>query len=394
MPQQRLNPLQIAVFSLGLYAVQTFWGFTLSTLPLYLIKITGSKTLTGLIISCTGILGLFMPAFIGTVSDRIVTPIGRRRPFIIAGWITVVVFLFMLSGIESVYTAIPLIMVMYAGFFTAIGPYFALLPDITPLRQRGAVSGAMFCSGGIGILVYLFFAAKKWDTNPDLSFVWAALSVMLAIGLLTIFVREPDGRDRPSAGTGLLKELFRHSNIVLFFAGMLLWWTGLWMVSSFLVIGLKGLYGVTTERAVFAFFVFILSYIVSSLPAGLLGARIGEKRLTAAGLFILGCGILCTRYIPSFTGALAVLCVAGVGYAITLGVAYSFFMKLIPAGRTAGFVGLYMACQNGALLTGPVIGGMLIDSFGYGSLYTGSGIFIFAGLGILLLVREPGPSRV
>ncbi|HBJ74738.1 MAG TPA: hypothetical protein DDY86_04290, partial [Syntrophaceae bacterium] len=46
-------------FAMGLFAVQTFWGFTWATLPLYLKELTGSNLATGMIISTTGITGLF-----------------------------------------------------------------------------------------------------------------------------------------------------------------------------------------------------------------------------------------------------------------------------------------------------------------------------------------------
>ena len=39
--------LKLAGFAMGLFAVQTFWGFTWATLPLYLKELTGSNAGTG-----------------------------------------------------------------------------------------------------------------------------------------------------------------------------------------------------------------------------------------------------------------------------------------------------------------------------------------------------------
>ena len=77
--------LKLVGFAMGLFAVQTFWGFTWATLPLYLKELTSSNVVTGIILSTTGITGLFFPVLAGWFSDRINTKLGRRRPLIIAG---------------------------------------------------------------------------------------------------------------------------------------------------------------------------------------------------------------------------------------------------------------------------------------------------------------------
>ena len=72
-----------------------------------------------------------------------------------------------------------------------------------------------------------------------------------------------------------------------------------------------------------------------------------------------------------------------------MSVAYPFFLGLIPKYKTAGFVGIYMACQNGTLLIGPAIGGIVIDCFGYVALFVCSALFVFAGLCVFLTVQSP-----
>ena len=139
--------LKLAGFAMGLFAVQTFWGFTWATLPLYLKELTGSNAGTGVILSTTGITGLFFPVLAGALSDRIRTPLGRRRPLIVAGWLLAWSMVLLLTQIHSLAAAIPVIFLAYAGFFFAIGPYFALLPDIIPAAQRSFASGFMLLIG-------------------------------------------------------------------------------------------------------------------------------------------------------------------------------------------------------------------------------------------------------
>jgi len=78
-----------------------------------------------------------------------------------------------------------------------------------------------------------------------------------------------------------------------------------------------------------------------------------------------------------------------IGREMEMSVAYPFFLGLIPKYKTAGFVGIYMACQNGTLLIGPAIGGIVIDCFGYVALFVCSALFVFAGLCVFLTVQSP-----
>lgn len=375
-------------FAMGLFAVQTFWGFTWATLPLYLKELTGSNLATGMIISTTGITGLFFPVLSGWVSDRINTPLGRRRPLIIAGWILAWVMVMLLMQINSLPLALPVIILAYAGFFLAIGPYFALLPDTVPVSQRSLASGIMFLVGGTGILSYLMFAARLWETSHIRPFVWVLIIIPVAVAILCFSVREARTPGRINHQS-LLAGLTGRTNLMKFFAGMILQWIGLWMVSAFFVITCIALFGLTVRQAVQAFFVMNASFVLSALPAGLLATKLGLKRTTIFGIAMM---VVCFCFIPFikvYSTLLIFMVIAGIGYGTVLSVAYPFFLSMLPEGNTAGFVGLYHACQNGTLLVGPAIAGLLIDHFGYVTLFYGATVVMLAGMMLYITVQNP-----
>ncbi len=375
-------------FALGLFAVQTFWGFTWATLPLYLKELTGSNLVTGIIISTTGITGLFFPVLAGWVSDRINTKLGRRRPLIIAGWSLACIMVLLLMRIDSLAVALPVIVLAYAGFFFAIGPYFALLPDMVPVAQRSFASGIMFLVGGTGILSYLMFAARLWDTSHTRPFLWVLVAIPVSVAIMCFSVREVRAQG-PINHESLWKGLAGGKNLLRFFIGMTLQWIGLWMVSAFFVITCMGLFGLTVESAVKAFFVMNASFVFFALPAGLVASKLGLKRTTIFGMAILiGCFCI-IPFIKSYSTLLVFMVIAGAGYGTILAVSYPFFLSLVPEGNTAGFVGLYMACQNGTLLIGPAMAGFMIDRFGYITLFFGAATVILAGMIIYLTVRNP-----
>ena len=380
--------LKLVGFAMGLFAVQTFWGFTWATLPLYLKELTSSNVVTGIILSTTGITGLFFPVLAGWVSDRISTKLGRRRPLIIAGWCLACIMVLLLMRIDSLLLALPVIVLAYAGFFFAIGPYFALLPDTVPVSQRSFASGVMFLVGGTGMLSYLIFAARLWDTSHTRPFLWAVIAIFVSVAILCFSVREARAHG-PIKHQSLLKGLAGQKNLWRFLIGFTLQWVGLWMVSAFFVISCMALFGLSVERAVQAFFVLNASFVLFALPAGLLATKLGLKRITIFGVALLIACFCSIPFINAYSTLLIFMVIAGAGYGTVLAVSYPFFLSLVPQGNTAGFVGLYMACQNGTLLIGPVIAGFMIDRFGYTTLFFGAAAVMLAGAVMYMTVRNP-----
>jgi len=392
MNDRRLSPLQLVGFAMGLFAVQSFWGFTWATLPLYLKGFAESNTVTGIMLSTAGVTGLVMPILSGAVSDRINTQWGRRRPLIAAGWLLTCSMLLIMPLLGSLPAALPAMIIAYAGFFMAIGPYFSLLPDMVPASQRGAASGVMFLVGGTGMLSYLFFAARLWDQSHLRPFLWTVGAIILSSAVMCISVKERPGPGIPVKRSGLINEALRNRETARFFAGMILWWVGLWMVSAFFVIACRDLFSVSTERAVQAFIIFNAAFVLFALPSGLMATRLGFKRVLIAALVTLAGGLLCIPLLRDFTASIPFLVITGAAYGAVIAVSYPFFLRLIPAEKTAGFVGIYMACQNGTLLLGPAVGGIILDRFGYTALFFSAAAFIIAGMTLLLTVRS-GESR-
>mgnify|MGYP001132857861 CR=1 FL=1 len=240
----------MAGFAMGLFAVQTFWGFTMATLPLYLRDLAGSNTLTGILLSTTGIAGIVFPVASGAVSDRISTRWGRRKPVIAAGWTLACCALLAMTAVRSLPAVLGLLVLAYAGFFIALGPYFALLADTFPPEERSAATGVMFLVGGTGILSYLLFAARFYESSPLWPFFWTVGGIVLANSVLFFVIRERAAAVALPRPGGLFGDVLNERTVIRFYAGMLFWWTGLWMVSTFFIIAYREVFGVSIARAV------------------------------------------------------------------------------------------------------------------------------------------------
>jgi MFS family permease len=129
------------------------------------------------------------------------------------------------------------------------------------------------------------------------------------------------------------------------------------------------------------------------LPMGMLGDHFGRKRILTgmiAAWAVLGVLLGLARNLPE---ALAAIALSGVPFAAVMAVGYAFFLDLIPAERTAEFVGIGVLTAAGALFLGPLVGGQLIDTLGYRSLFPVAAAFQVVGVVLLQRVEPAAASR-
>jgi MFS family permease len=72
-----------------------------------------------------------------------------------------------------------------------------------------------------------------------------------------------------------------------------------------------------------------------------------------------------------------------------MAVGYAFLFDLIPKERTAEFVGIGLVSMASGQICGPLIGGRVIDAFGYRWIFPCAAAFLLLGLVLLQLVRAP-----
>lgn len=383
MPADRVLPIRLVFFSMGLFAVQTFWGFLSAALPLFLIEMTPSETVVGLILSASGIFGIAMPIVAGTMSDRVGWRLGSRKPFIAAGWAVVVIVLMVLPRTTTLAAAIPLVLLLFAGFFFTMGPYFAFLADITTPERRGAAAGIMFLVGGSGVILFLLFGAPLWDVDHRLVFIWTAVVVVISVTILFIGVPEPPKAHRAPHAAGLIRMITEDRRVMTFYAAMFCWWSGIWMINFFFVIAAKSMFAATNRQAFFALLLTTITYAVLALPVGMLGDRIGHRRVLTGGLLLLGVVLSVAPLVSQIDDAYILMVGTGGGYAVVLSVAYAFFVRLIPPDRTARLFGVYMACQNGSLLLAMILGGAAVEHLGPPFLFLGAAALVFSSVVIV-----------
>src|SRR5919199_1302711 len=135
------------------------------------------------------------------------------------------------------------------------------------------------------------------------------------------------------------------------------------------------------------------------LTAGSLADRLGRRRLFAGGLGIFTAASLLCALAPDPTFLNVARAVQGVGGAVMFAVSLSLIAQEFAAGRERGMaMGLYGATIGVAVAIGPLVGGALVDSLGWESIFLLNVPVGVAAMAITYLKvresRDPNATRV
>jgi maltose/moltooligosaccharide transporter len=386
-----VTPARMFLLGVGWFGVQVFWAFHSASMPLFLADHTASKLRISLVLSLAGVSGVLVPPIVGYLSDRTGTRFGRRAPYVAAGMLGVLVCILALPHAAGLGSAALLSGLMYFALRTAETPFLSLLPDITPRAQRATASGVMNFLGSVGLILCFVAGSLLWERNPSALFLLVATVSFTSTLACVALIREPAAPPGPptnplGAGT-YLQGLARERNAVRFLVAQFFWWLGFWMISSFLVLFAAEELGVAEARSFLLPLVFSVVATAAMLPMGMLGDHFGRKRILTgmiAAWAVLGVLLGLSR---NLSEALAGVALSGVPFAAVMAVGYAFFLDLIPAERTAEFVGIGVLTVAGALFLGPLIGGQLIDTLGYRPLFPVAAAFQIVGVVLLQRVE-------
>jgi EmrB/QacA subfamily drug resistance transporter len=115
---------------------------------------------------------------------------------------------------------------------------------------------------------------------------------------------------------------------------------------------------------------YTLSLAALVLTAGALADRLGRRRVFAVGLVIFSAASLLAGLAPDPTFLNISRAVQGVGGAIMFAVSLALIAQEFPAGRErATAMGVYGATIGASVAVGPLVGGALVDAFGWQSVF-------------------------
>lgn len=391
----KVTPARMIVLGLGWLGVSVFWAFHSATMPLFLADFTDSKFTISLVLSLAGLSGIVVPPLVGYLSDRTAGRFGRRRPWVLIGMLGVLACVLGLPHIGALGAVALLSGLMYFGLRTAETPFMSLLPDITPQEQRSTASGVMNLLGSVGLISCFLVSALVWERSPAALFAIVGVASFGFVLVSTSCIREPEAPQRveapPLRPRAYLKSVSEERNAMRFLIAQFCWWSGFWMISTFLILFVVEELGVAEGQAFLVPMVFSVVATLVMLPMGMLGDRIGRKEILSAMLLLWAVGGLVIALSQNLTHALLTVGFTAIPYAAVMAVGYAFLLDLIPRERTAEFVGISIVSIATAQVIGPLIGGEVIDALGYRWLFPFASVFQLVGVALLQRVSPERP---
>jgi MFS family permease len=366
-----------------------------SLLPVFLTTVVGASMVdVGLIEGIAEATAAVAKVFSGALSDRI----GKRKLLVGIGYglaaITKPVFPLAGTAWE----------VLAARFVDRIGkgirdaPRDALIADITPPAVRGAGYGirqALDTVGGfVGPLSAVALMALYADDFRAV-FWWALLPAGLAVLLIVVGVREPDG----TVATGKRgwpvhkQELKRMpaSFWVVMAIGVVFALAR--FSQAFLVLKAQA-EGLALALIPLVFVWMNLVYAVTATPAGILSDRIGRVNVLLGGLAALIVADLALAFIPGISGVIIGVGLWGLYLGFSQGLLSALVADTAPPDLRGTAFGLYNLVTGGALLVASVLAGWLWYDFGPTATFSAGAVF--SGLAILIVAfglrTEPKPA--
>ncbi len=353
----------------------------------YLASYGLSNAAIGFLANERSFLGSVLSPAYGALSDRTVTPLGRRAPFMLSTVPLAVVGLVLLM--ERPATPLMVIVILLEPVFLglAVVPYQALLPDRVPVEQRATVNGVNVLMGMAGGMTVLLAAKLWWEAHPAWLFLLVAGGLALGFLITLLTVREPpavaepvtNGETIDGGPAGYVRSVLRYREASKYVGSYFFFWLGIGGITPFITrFGHEELNIPEGDT-----FVLLLAVLLATLgfaaPAGWLGDRYGKQRVTSWGLVAFALLILAGSQTQSMMQALPLLALAGVAQAVPSVLAYPLFTELVPARRMGELTGLSTMIWS---LAQP------LGAFGFGALADATGTLrtVLIGGGLALLV--------
>jgi MFS transporter, DHA2 family, multidrug resistance protein len=130
------------------------------------------------------------------------------------------------------------------------------------------------------------------------------------------------------------------------------------------------------------------------LPAGLLGDRLGRKRVLVPALVLFGLASLACAYSHTSGELVAARAVLGLGAAVILPLALAVIPVLFTPQERQKAIAVVMAAVFLGYPLGPILGGWLLDTFWWGSVFLiNVPVIVIALAAVVLLMPESRSER-
>jgi maltose/moltooligosaccharide transporter len=234
-----LSRVALANMCCGLFGVQIVWGLQNVNTSRILQTLGANLSELPILWIAAPITGLVVQPVIGHLSDRTWGPLGRRRPYLLAGALISAIALVLMPNVGSLWAASLMLWLLTGAINVAMEPFRALVADGVPEEQRSVAFalqvafigvGAVFASAMPWIVSHWFgvsnvAAPGQLPQSLRVAFYLGAVGLLVSVGVTVVTTRErPPGNlageggapERPEWASTSTAALARNGALWLF----------------------------------------------------------------------------------------------------------------------------------------------------------------------------------
>ena len=391
---KKFTTAQFLNFALGFFGLQFAWQMRIILSGPVTEGLGASPFIYGLIWLAGPFTGMVVQPLVGALSDKTISPFGRRRPYLLGGallaslalWIfpnsaTVANVLHNITGLDlpawsALLVAAIMIWIIDACVNVAQGPYRALIPDVVPEEQYSIANSYISLAIGLGSVVAAGAAPfLKWAFEYQMSipaqFIMAALAFTLGMVWTCITIKEHSTKkdkvvindEKSETFFDALKNFFALSPEVSKICLMQFFtWIGtMCMMIFFTQYAVHTIYSVpdltsvpdTTKQiyeqatlngtnfSSICFAIFNLVCFLVAIPIGILSAKYTNKKVHIISILTMILAYLGMFLTKNPKAVACLMGVAGIGWASICALPFAMLSQFIKKGTEGSVMGIF-----------------------------------------------------
>ena len=387
---EKLNYKKVFLLGIGFFAISITWSIYNAFVPKILSNFISSTTIIGFIMTIDNYFALFLQPTVGIMSDKVDTKYGKRMPFIMIGMPLSVVFILLVANYKNLPMLITFIVLMNLSMSIFRSPVIALMPDITPKENRSKANSIINLMGGIGSVIAYIVGSKLWDVDEKYPFYLAAILMCFSFILLFNSIKErrdvahyEKDEEANKSFIQSIKEAVKNKSVLFLLLAICSWFIGFAGIETLFTLYGEKYLGIKTSAAAFSFTFISIAFLISAIPAGILGTKFGKKKTITAGIVGIVVSFLIIAFMKNILYIRGMFLICGFFWALININSYPFVTDMASKGKIGTFTGLYYLTASVAAIVSPPFLGFIIDLLGYRYMFFYGAIFFL--LAIILI---------
>lgn len=376
-------PLFLATPTIGIGILSNLNG---TIIPLLVERVTSSTELLSLIVAMGSVATILGSYIAGSISDRLHTKVGKRKPMIIISTIMLMIGLYFL-GISNEYIEVFIFAtVVYFGLNFYSGAYYAWFPEAVNQDQIGTVNGWSKLFYNLGGIIIFGVGVTLINISPLLPLILTMIIIIIFTISVLFGVKENVEMEKKEEKIKLTLGFLKNKEAMKLFIGGAFATFNLGLFMAYWIPYFKRMNGFSSES---------ISYALTILSiVGLLGLFMGvlcdkfDKRkilLLAIGLQIIAfaMGLFITDLLMLYIFA----AVFGAGFVMFMVSMFSIIPYICPRERIGEYMGVWSMFMGIGGLIANLVGGFIVGSQFIGLLFPVCLAFLIIGFLIILIGR-------